>query len=399
MLLKNDYRSIFKSQIADYLNIPSHNISLFWKGRVALYAILKAIGLKEGDEIIIPAFTCVVAVNPIIYLGAKPVYVDVDPKTYNIDVKTLECENVKTLRKAKAILAQNTFGLSADLDAIFEIAKKYDLFVVEDYAHGFGGFYKGKPNGTIADVSFFSTQWNKPFSSGLGGFAVTKNPEIAEKLRVMEKTFIRPSVKDEMVLKTLLFARGRLGTKLYWPAIKTYRWLSKNNLILGSSQGDELERPVKPDGFEKGFSGTQAKKGSNELEKFDRVLEHRRKIASLYNKKILSDMEIELPYEPEYAVHTYLKFPLLVKDRMKFFKLAEEEKIELGDWFVSPIHPITKNLELWCYKWGENPVAEKISMHIVNLPTHPQVTEDYVDQIAQFLKKNRNEIYGSYKEM
>jgi dTDP-4-amino-4,6-dideoxygalactose transaminase len=399
MLLKNDYRSIFKSQIADYLNIPSHNISLFWKGRVALYAILKAIGLKEGDEIIIPAFTCVVAVNPIIYLGAKPVYVDVDPKTYNIDVKTLECENVKTLRKAKAILAQNTFGLSADLDAIFEIAKKYDLFVIEDCAHGFGGFYKGKPNGTIADVSFFSTQWNKPFSSGLGGFAVTKNPEIAEKLRVMEKTFIRPSVKDEMVLKTLLFARGRLGTKLYWPAIKTYRWLSKNNLILGSSQGDELERPVKPDGFEKGFSGTQAKKGSNELEKFDRVLEHRRKIASLYNKKILSDMEIELPYEPEYAVHTYLKFPLLVKDRMKFFKLAEEEKIELGDWFVSPIHPITKNLELWCYKWGENPVAEKISMHIVNLPTHPQVTEDYVDQIAQFLKKNRNEIYGSYKEM
>jgi dTDP-4-amino-4,6-dideoxygalactose transaminase len=376
MLLKNDYRSIFKSQIADYLNIPSHNISLFWKGRVALYAILKAIGLKEGDEIIIPAFTCVVAVNPIIYLGAKPVYVDVDPKTYNIDVKTLECENVKTLRKAKAILAQNTFGLSADLDAIFEIAKKYDLFVIEDCAHGFGGFYKGKPNGTIADVSFFSTQWNKPFSSGLGGFAVTKNPEIAEKLRVMEKTFIRPSVKDEMVLKTLLFARGRLGTKLYWPAIKTYRWLSKNNLILGSSQGDELERPVKPDGFEKGFSGTQAKKGSNELEKFDRVLEHRRKIASLYNKKILSDMEIELPYEPEYAVHTYLKFPLLVKDRMKFFKLAEEEKIELGDWFVSPIHPITKNLELWCYKWGENPVAEKISMHIVNLP-----------------------IYGSYKEM
>lgn len=399
MLLKNDYRSIFKSQIADYLNIPSHNISLFWKGRVALYAILKAIGLKEGDEIIIPAFTCVVAVNPIIYLGAKPVYVDVDPKTYNIDVKTLECENVKTLRKAKAILAQNTFGLSADLDAIFEIAKKYDLFVIEDCAHGFGGFYKGKPNGTIADVSFFSTQWNKPFSSGLGGFAVTKNPEIAKKLRVMEKTFIRPSVKDEMVLKTLLFARGRLGTKLYWPAIKTYRWLSKNNLILGSSQGDELERPVKPDGFEKGFSGTQAKKGSNELEKFDRVLEHRRKIASLYNKKILSDMEIELPYEPEYAVHTYLKFPLLVKDRMKFFKLAEEEKIELGDWFVSPIHPITKNLELWCYKWGENPVAEKISMHIVNLPTHPQVTEDYVDQIAQFLKKNRNEIYGSYKEM
>jgi len=365
---------------------------------VALYAILKAIGIKEGDEIILPAFTCVVAVNPIIYLGAKPVYVDVDPMTYNIDVKMLERLNVKTLRKAKAILAQNTFGLSSDLDAIFEIAKKYDLFVVGDCAHGFGGSYKGEPNGTIADVSFFSTQWNEPFSTGLGGFAVTRNPEIAEKLRVMEKTFIRPSVKNEMVLKTLLFVRGRLGTKLYWPVIKTYRWLSKNNLILGSSQGDELERPVKPDGFEKGFSSTQAKRGGKELEKFDKVLEHRNKIASLY-KKILSDMEIEPPYEPDYAVHTYLKFPLLIKDRMKFFKLAEKEKIELGDWFLSPIHPITKDFELWRYKWGENPVAEKISRHIVNLPTHSQVTEDYVDQIALFLKKNRNEIYDSYKEM
>jgi len=378
-----------------YFSITPDNVSLFWKGRVALYAILKAIGIKE---VILPAFTCVVAVNPIIYLGAKPVYVDVDPITYNIDVKMLERENVKTLRKAKAILAQNTFGLSADLDAISEIAKKYDLFVIEDCAHGFGGFYKGKPNGTIADVSFFSTQWNKPFSTGLGGFAVTKNPEIAERLRVMEKTFIRPSARDEMVLKTLLFVRGKLATGLYWPAVKTYRWLSKKNLILGSSQGEELESPVMPDGFEKGFSGIQSKRGRKELENFDKILEHRKKIASFY-KTILSDMEIEPPYEPDYAVHTYLKFPLLIKDRMKFFKLAEKEKIELGDWFVSPIHPITKDFERWHYRWGENPVAEKVSRHIVNLPTHSQVTEDYVDRIAQFLKKNRNKIYGSYEEI
>ena len=74
--------------------------------------------------------------------------------------------------------------------------------------------------------------------------------------------------------------------------------------------------------------------------------------------------------------------------RMKFFRLAEKEKIELGDWFVSPIHPITKDLELWHYRWGENPVAEKISQHIVNLPTHTGITEDYVGRIAQFLEKN-----------
>ena len=82
-----------------------------------------------------------------------------------------------------------------------------------------------------------------------------------------------------------------------------------------------------------------------------------------------SGHNIEPPYEPSYAVHTYLKFPLLVKDRKKFFKEAEKEKIELGDWFISPIHPITKNLEYWHYKYGENPIAEKISQHIIDLPT------------------------------
>ena len=387
--------TMFKSLIADYLNIPPQDVLLFWKGRVALYAILKAIGIKEGDEVILPAFTCVVAVNPIIYLGAKPVYVDVDPMTYNLNPLKIE---KKITAKTKAILAQNTFGLAPDLDKIFKIANKHDLKIIEDCAHGFGGFYKGKPNGTIADVSFFSTQWNKPFSTGLGGFAVTKNPEIAENLRIMEKSFARPSAKDEMILKTLLFVRGKLGTGLYWPAIKTYRWLSKKNLILGSSQGEELESPVKPEGFEKGFSGIQSKRGGKELESIDKILEHRKNIAALY-KEILLDMQIEPPYEPDYAVHTYLKFPLLVKDRMKFFKLAEKEKIELGDWFLSPIHPITKNFELWHYKWGGNPFAEKISRHIVNLPTHTKIDEDYVGRIALFLEKNRNEIYGSYEEM
>lgn len=306
--------------------------------------------------------------------------------------------NVKTLRKAKAILAQNTFGLSSDLDAIFEIAKKYNLFVIEDCAHGFGGLYKGKSNGTIADASFFSTQWNKPFSTGLGGFAVSRNTEIAEKLKVMEEAFIKPSIKDETVLKTLLFARGRLGARLYWPVIKAYRWMSKNNLILGSSQGEELESPVKPKGFEKGFSRTQSMRGIDELEKFEKVLEHRKRVADLY-KKILLDIGIEPPYEPEYAVHTYLKFPILDRDRIRFFEQAEKEKIEIGDWFLSPIHPISKDFELWHYNWGENPIAEKISQHIVNLPTHPGIDEDYVDKISEFLKRNRGNIFSSYEEI
>jgi len=254
--------------LAKYLCINPSHIFLFWKGRVALYAILKALGVQEDDEVILPAFTCVAAVNPIIYLGAKPVYVDVEPTTYNIDVTKIE-EKITT--KTKVILAQNTFGLSSDLDSICDIAKKHNLFVIEDCAHGFGGFYKGRPNGTIGDASFFSTQWNKPFSTGLGGFAVTKNLKIAENLKRMEETFIKPLPKDEMTLKILLLVKEKLSPSLYWLAIKTYRWLSKNNLILGSSQGKELERPIKPRGFEKRFSQIQANKGVEELKKFNNI--------------------------------------------------------------------------------------------------------------------------------
>ena len=121
--------------------------------------------------------------------------------------------------------------------------------------------------------------------------------------------------------------------------------------ILGSSQGEELERPIKPKNFEKGFSKVQAKKGIEELmgkcvnglmrekqRKIDKLNAHRRKIASMY-KTLLKELNTESPYESSYTVHTYLKLPLLVKDRKKFFKEAEKEKIELGDWFVSPIHP------------------------------------------------------------
>ncbi len=395
--MENTKILFFKQQISHYLKF-FQNISLFWKGRVALYAILKTLDIKQKDEIIIPAFTCVVAVNPIIYLGVRPVYVDIDPKTFNIDPNKIE---KKITPKTKAILAQNTFGLSADLDAIFEIAKKHNLFVIEDCAHGFGGTYKGKKNGTVADAAFFSTQWNKPFSTGIGGIAVTKNEALAEKLKELEEKAVKPSLKEELTLKVLLFIRKNLlRPSIYWYVLKLYRQLSKWNLILGSSQGYELEKPVEPKNFLKGFTETQAREGLKYFEKLngkyriDLIIEHRKKIAGLY-KEILLDMGFEPPYEPKYAEHTYLKFPLLVKDRKKFFQLAQEEKIELGDWFLSPIHPIQKNLELWHYRWGENSIAEFASQHIVNLPTHEGIDENYVDKIYNFIKRNKNEILGT----
>jgi dTDP-4-amino-4,6-dideoxygalactose transaminase len=342
--------TIFKKAIVEYLGIG--NVFLFWKGRVALYAILKALDIKEGDEVILPAFTCVVVANPVIYLGAKPVYVDIDPLTLNIDPKKIE---EKITKKTKVIIAQNTFGLSSNLDSIFEIANKYNLFVIEDCAHGFGGTFKGKKNGTIADASFFSTQWNKPFSTGIGGIAVTKHDEIAKKIEEIEKKAVKPSYKEKVELKILVFLRNNiLNSNTYWFAMSTYRMLSKKNLVIGSSQGYELESPTMPENFLKSFSDVQAKEGLKYFEKqygrylIDIKINHRKKGALLYNE-MLKQLSIEPLYNTFNEEHTYLKYPLLVRDRNQFLLEAQRNKVQLGDWFLSPIHPIKENFAKWYY--------------------------------------------------
>ncbi|MFO7790645.1 MAG: aminotransferase class I/II-fold pyridoxal phosphate-dependent enzyme, partial [Bacteroidales bacterium] len=141
-----------KQKLAQYLD-NRRNIFFHYKGRVSLYAILKSMGIGEGDEVLIPAYTCVVVPNPIIYAGAKPVYVDIDPATYNINTDLLE-EAITS--KTKVIVCQNTYGLSSGVGHIIDIAKKHKLYTIEDCTHGFGGHYHGKPNGTYCDASFFS---------------------------------------------------------------------------------------------------------------------------------------------------------------------------------------------------------------------------------------------------
>jgi dTDP-4-amino-4,6-dideoxygalactose transaminase len=364
----------------------------FWKGRVALYAILRALGTKAGDEVVLPAMTCVVVPNAITYLGAKAVYVDVEPRTFNIDVDRIE---EKITSKTRAILAQNTFGLSSDIDQIGTIAERHGLKVIEDCAHGCGGTYKGQPNGTAADAAFYSSQWNKPFSTGIGGFAVAKDKAIAARLKELENEACIPSFKEKVLLRAQLLANDHLLTqKTYWTALAVYRLLSRHNVVVGSSRSEELESPAMPENFLKGMSNVQISRAEQELERFTENLNHRRRIAAMY-KEILKSLSIELPYEPSYATHTFLKFALLVKDRDRFLKEAEGAKVEVGDWFVSPLHPIRKDFHLWNYRYGENPIAERLSRHLVNLHTHLRITDRHVEKVAIFLKKHRSNILDS----
>lgn len=372
--------SKFKSEVSKYLN-NSQNIFFHKKGRVSLYFLLKTMGIEKDDEIIIPAYTCVVVPNPIIYLGAKPVYVDIKKETFNIDISRIE---QAITPKTKVIICQNTYGLSSNIEEIKAIAAKHNLFTIEDCTHGFGGKYNGKPNGTFCDASFFSTQWNKPFSSGIGGFALINNSSLLEKAKEIENEKLKISFKQKFMLRMLYFVRRYLITdRTYWFMVALYRWLSKNNLVLGSSSGEEISGVTMPVGFFSDFSNVQAKEGLRTLKKLNENLDLRKQNAKIYTDFLKSNSKNHVS-ENLFENHSFLKYPILVTDRDKFMLLAEKSKIPLGDWFISSLHPIKSDLKIWFFDEQKFPVSVETAKKVVNLPTDTLK----IDKVLAFLKNN-----------
>ena len=375
----------YKKELKNHLECTLDQIHLYWKGRVALSAILKSMEVGENDEVIVQAFTCVVVANAIIYLGANPVFTDIDSNSLNSSVFQIK----KSITpKTKAIILQNTFGLSTDVDKIIDIAKAKNIYVIEDCTHGFGGTYEGHKNGFFADASFYSSQWNKPFSTGLGGIAVVRNIQLQNRIIEINKTLLKPTKKDIFSLKILIFIRHNfVNSFTFWKLVKIYRWLSKYNLILGSSSGEEINGIIEPIDYFKRKSEFQMKIGLKALSKFNNLITLRKQNANIYQKFLLKRKKTLLQ-EGNKKNHSYLKFPLLVKERDNFLILAEQNKIELGEWFNSPIHPVKENLEMWGINLKEIPNSNSISKNIVNLPTDC----DNIDKVLLFMEKYSDRI-------
>jgi perosamine synthetase len=378
----DDAREGFRSRIAETLGLTPDRVTLYARGRVALYAILRALDIGPGDEVILPAFTCVAVPNAILYTGARPVWVDIDPRTYCLDSAAVEA--VITAR-TKAVLAQNTFGLSADLDAIMAIARRGHLTVIDDCTHGLGGRYRGKPNGATAPLSFFSTQWSKPMSTGLGGFAVDRVGAAADRLRALEMSAAEPSAVRVAALRTLLYGRERAGGgRLFRSGRAMYRAFGRLGVVPGSSSQDELEGTAMPNGFLARLSESQARLGSDRIGRLPIEIERRRRIAHRYSDWLVAEGRTAAA-EPTEAEHAFLRYPLRVADRPRLIAAAERAGVDLGDWFVSPIHPATDHLERWGYVAGTAPNAERACREIVNLPTDPTLGDGNVDRVLSFL--------------
>lgn len=348
------------------MGVSPHQIYTYWKGRVALYAALKAMGIGSGDEVILPGFTCVVVPNAVFYTGATPIYVDIQKESLCV---TLETIKNAISPKTKVILIQNMLGLSFHVDEIVTWAKTKGIYTIEDCTHGFGSKTNGKWNGLISDVSFFSTQWNKPFSTGVGGFLLVNNLQLSEPIQKINEKLIAPSIKENLVLWALLFFRKHVMRDfLYWPLLHLYRLLSRWGWVIGSSSSSELTGIQMPKDYFKKASVVQEKQGQKALLNFTNQLEQRNINGFIIHNWLIENKKTYV--SPKVVNdHGFLKYPILVQNRSAFMKLAEKHKISIGDWFNSPIHPVQDDWKVWGIYKNKLPIAIEISAHIVNLPT------------------------------
>ena len=303
-------------------------------GSDALFLALKALGINKGDEVITVSHTFISTVDAIVRNGIKPVFVDIEPETYCIDVTKIE---EKITKNTKVILPVHLYGHPVDMEPIMDIAKKYNLFIIEDACQAHGAEYKGKRVGGIGDIGCFSFYPTKNIGAyGDAGMIVTNNEELANKLKMM---------------------RNYGSSKKYY-----------HEFVGVNSRLDEIQAAV-----------LRVK-----LKYLDEWNERRRKITKVYNK-LLKDSEVVIPIEKEYAKHSYYLYVVRTKDRNKLQQYLSANGIQTMIHYPIPIHKQKAYLNL-----GFNirlPVTEKACNEILSLPMYPWLSEDEVSSIAEVVKK------------
>jgi perosamine synthetase len=362
---------------------PDYHAFAFWKARVALYAILKSLELTDKEEVILPGYTCVVVPNAIRYAGAKPIYADISPKDYNLDPASVIGHITPHTR---VLVVQHTYGIPADMDSLRAIADQYRLILIEDCAHVLlGSRYKSKLLGSWSKAAFFSFQWSKPYTTGLGGMVVTRDKELAERLTQIQSKFQDPPLSKKLQLQIQygLFRRF-FRPKFYWWSQAALRKLSKLGLFVGSSNLRELTGE-KPADFSWKMSSFQYRAGLQQLTKLHENSAHRENLTRYY---LASLRRHNWSVDEDLGANgaRLLRLPITVERKSSVLDEARRAGIEIGSWFDTPLHPLplTQHKAI-NYVTGSCPMAESAARHVINLPLHDRVNHDDAEKIIRFV--------------
>jgi perosamine synthetase len=360
-----------------------HDAVLLSSGRSAIYHTLMALGVDKGDEVIIQAFTCLAVPAPVMWTGAKPIYADIQRETYNFDIEDVK---KKISSRTKAIIVQHTFGIPAPVRELKKLAEEHKIFLIEDLAHSFGATVNGQMLGTFGDAAILSFGRDKTVSCVFGGAVISSNTELVDKIRSEQNNHSHPPfwwTKQQLlhpllmaVVKPLYFSFG-IGKALLVVAQKMK--------LLSLAVSKKEKAGVKPSHLNWRFSPALGFLLDNQLDKIDRYTDRRREIAGKYISKFKMDATYGLVQDNV----GWLRFPLTVDNPKNVFSEAKNINILLGDWYGDPVTPIDPDKpKLARYVPGSCPNAEYMSAHVVNLPTHPTLSDEDVDKVIQFISDN-----------
>ncbi len=311
-------------------------------GTNALILALRVLDLPAGSEVIMPTFTIISCALACIYNNLKPVLVDCKPDTWNMDIAQIE---EKITEKTKAIMVVHIYGHPVDMDLVAEIAKKYNLHIIEDAAEALGAEYKGQKCGSFGDVSCFSFYGNKTITTGEGGMVLTDEKELAEKLR-------------------------RLRNLGFIPQRRFYH--------------EEL-------GYNFRMTNIQAAIGLAQLERIEEHIDKKRKIGKLYTELLKNIPYLQLPVEKEWVKTIYWMYGVVLdkKTRMnakEFGKKLLTNGIQTRPFFLG-MHEQPVFHKMGLFKDGSYPVAERIAKQGLYLPSGLTLKEEEIKEIAKAIEK------------
>jgi dTDP-4-amino-4,6-dideoxygalactose transaminase len=324
---KKSYLKSFKTNFSDYLEI--NNLLGVHSARAGFYLLLKAFDLKNGDEIIMPAYNFHLLPAIARAMGLVPKFADIELATYNIKISEIE---KKITPKTKVILIVHMSGLSCDLEPVLEIARKNDLKVIEDCAQSLGAEYRGKKVGSFADASFFSFDFNKNMPCFLGGIVAIRNQEIFDKAQALLKKY---SFSDwlnflkNIITNVLLFLamKKSIFTFITYPFIKIFD-LFNSNYIDSLTHSEVMPLAEIPEFYRLPLNYIQAAVGLRQLPRLEEINQKTVKNAQLLNEKLRQIDDVKVPSSLPDRRHIYLYYRLLVGKTVQFRKKLLKKGID-----------------------------------------------------------------------
>jgi dTDP-4-amino-4,6-dideoxygalactose transaminase len=341
----------FEADFSRYVG-SSHAVAVN-SGTAALHLALDAIGIKEGDEVIVPAMTFAATAEVVLYFKAKPVLVDCQPDTLNIDPEAIE---PKVTPKTKAIIPVDIAGQPCEYREILEIARTHNLKVIEDAAHALPAAYHKEQVGRISDITCFSFYATKTITTGEGGMATTENSEYADRMRMMSLHGIS------------------------YDAWKRY-----------TKEGSWYYEVLYP-GFKYNLTDIAAALGIEQLKRCDEFYEARQRIANHYHEAFADLPEIQIPAcapHVQHAWHLYviqLNIERLRINRQDFIKALKGENIGASVHFI-PLHLHPFYRDTFGYQPADFPQATAVFERIVSLPIYPKMAEANVRDVIVAVRK------------